>query len=179
MTCIVGISHQGSVTIGGDSAGVSGYSITVRDDTKVFRNGPYLMGFTSSFRMGQLLHHAFAPPPPTNERTLDRFMVTAFVDSVRECLRDGGFLTTKNEAIEGGTFLVGVRGSLFVIESDFQVGRNTDGYAAIGCGQDIALGSLHTSAALPPKKRVKLALQAAAHHSAGVAAPFTIRAINT
>lgn len=178
MTCIVAVAHEGSVTIGGDSAGVAGYSISVRGDTKVFRNGPYLMGFTSSFRMGQLLHHAFVPPKPSSERTLDRFMVTAFVDAVRTCLEEGGYLTNKNGVHEGGTFIVGVRGQLFVVESDFQVGRYADGYAAVGCGQDIALGSLHTSVRLPPRTRVKLALEAAAHHSAGVAAPFTIRRLN-
>ncbi len=54
MTAIVGLVHNATVYIGGDSAGVSGYSMTVRADSKVFTIGPYLMGFTTSFRMGQL-----------------------------------------------------------------------------------------------------------------------------
>jgi len=65
MTCIVGIQHDGRVYIGGDSAGVAGYSITSRADAKVFTVGPYVMGFTSSFRMGQLLRYGLkAPKPP-------------------------------------------------------------------------------------------------------------------
>jgi hypothetical protein len=51
MTCIVGLVDGGRVWLGGDSAGVSGWDLTVRADRKVFRNGPYVMGFTTSFRM--------------------------------------------------------------------------------------------------------------------------------
>ena len=58
MTCIVGLVHEGVVYIGGDSAGVGGMSLTVRADEKVFQNGEFLMGFTTSFRMGQLLRYS-------------------------------------------------------------------------------------------------------------------------
>lgn len=179
MTCIVGLKHQGSVYIGGDSAGVAGLSISVRADQKVFRNGPYLMGFTTSFRMGQLLQHALTPPRPPDHKNLDGFMVTEFIDAVRDCLNVGGWMGKgqgeDDGREEGGTFLVAIRGELYAIESDFQIGRLTDGYAAVGCGQDLALGSLHTSTALKPERRVRAALAAAAHHSAGVAAPFVVR----
>lgn len=62
MTCIVGLVDQGNVWIGGDSAGVGGYDLMLRADQKVFRNGDFLMGFTSSFRMGQLLRYKLSPP---------------------------------------------------------------------------------------------------------------------
>ena len=60
MTCIVGLIDGRRVWMGGDSAGVSGLDITVRADAKVFRNGDFLIGFTSSFRMG---HSACGPRP--------------------------------------------------------------------------------------------------------------------
>ena len=41
MTCIVGLVHGGKVYMGGDSAGVGGYCLTVRADEKVFRNGEF------------------------------------------------------------------------------------------------------------------------------------------
>lgn len=176
MTCIVGVQHNGRVWLGGDSAGVAGWSLDVRADVKVFRNGPYLMGFTTSFRMGQLLRYAFDPPKPPRE-DLDRFMVTTFVDAVRECLGEGGFRVKKNEAEEGGQFLVGVRGTLYAVHQDFQMARTLSGYDAVGCGQDLALGSLHTTQGIRPRHRVLAALEAAAHHSAGVAAPFTVEVL--
>lgn len=173
MTCIVGVEHAGRVYIGGDSAGVAGMSLRVRTDTKVFRNGPYVMGFTTSFRMGQLLHHAFDAPEVTGD--LDKFMVTTFVDAVRKCLKDGGWLSKDKDREEGGTFLVGVAGTLFAVHGDFQVGRNADGYHAVGCGDDLALGSLHSTRGLAPRWRLTAALEAAAHHSSGVAGPFVMR----
>lgn len=51
MTAIVGLVEKGNVYIGGDSAGVAGLSISIRGDEKVFKVGPFIMGFTSSFRM--------------------------------------------------------------------------------------------------------------------------------
>jgi hypothetical protein len=170
VTAIVGLVHDDRVYIGGDSAGIADYSVTIRADAKVFRNGPYLLGFTSSFRMGQLLRYALQPPAPGTD--LDRFMVTTFVDAVRDCLKAGGFATKDSEAESGGTFLVGVAGRLFRVEADYQVGESVDQYDAVGCGADIALGALHATADFPPKRRISLALEAAAKHSAGVRGPF-------
>ncbi len=176
MTAIVGLVHDGGVYMGGDSAGVSGWSLTVRADTKVFHNGPYLFGFTTSFRMGQLIHHAFDPPKPTqiSRRGLERFMSTVFIDALRTCLKDGGWARKENEREEGGTFLVGVAGQLFVVQDDYQVGQAADGYAAVGCGDQIALGALYATAGMnmSPRTRIRVALQAAERFNAGVRSPF-------
>ena len=95
MTAIVGLVHERAVHLGGDSAGVAGWSLTVRADSKVFTNGPYVMGFTTSFRMGQLLRYALQAPHP--EGDLERFMATTFIDAVRRCLKDGGWAKKDSE----------------------------------------------------------------------------------
>lgn len=177
MTCIVGVEHAGGVTIGADAAG-STQSVTVaRADSKLFRVGGYLIGFTASFRMGQLLHWSFKPSPPKGD--LERHMCTTFVDEVRACLAEGGFAEKVNNVETGGTFLVGVDGLLFCVESDFQVGRNLDGYAACGSGEEFAFGSLHTTGQydIEPDRRVRLALEAAARHNPFVGPPFTIKTV--
>jgi ATP-dependent protease HslVU (ClpYQ) peptidase subunit len=172
MTCIVAIVENGEVHIGGDSAGVGGYSITVRADRKVFRNGPFVMGFTTSFRMGQLLAHSLKAPRRHPEDDVYAFMVTDFINAVRTCLKDGGYASKENETEAGGTFLVGYAGRLFTIYDDYQVGESVDGYVAVGCGQDLALGSLHSTVGQAPADRVRIALEAAEHFSAGVCGPF-------
>lgn len=173
MTCIVGIRDGRNVIIGGDSAGVSGLSIAVRGDRKVFHNGPYVMGFTTSFRMGQLLHRALIPPKPP-KRGLEAFMVTTFVDAVRDCLKEGGYAEKSNDVESAGNFLVGVAGHLFEIGSDYQVGIPADGYSAVGCGEEFALGAFYATKGsdLTPEQRAHAALLAAEHHSAGVVGPF-------
>lgn len=178
MTCIVGIEHENGVLIGGDSAGTAGWQKTIRADQKVFTVGPYTMGFTSSFRMGQLLRYRLNPPTPGTDDLydLDRFIANTFIETVRQTLKDGGYTTINNNQEEGGEFLLGIAGTLYTIGSDFQFGRNTAGYAAAGCGDDLALGSLHTTAQydLTPHERAQHALEAAAELSGSVAPPFTI-----
>lgn len=171
MTCIVGVKDNGRVLIGGDSAGVNGWSLTVRADRKVFRNGPYIFGFAGSFRMGNLLRYALVPPEPS-DWDVYRFMSTTFVDAVRKCLKDGGLAEVNNGVERGGVFLVGYKGELFRIDNDYQVGIADDGYSAIGCGDEIAVGSLFATKALPAHDRARIALEAAERHSAGVRGPF-------
>lgn len=178
MTCIVGIAHKGSVFIGGDSAGVSGLDVDRRKDRKVFRNGDFIFGFTSSFRMGQLLNYALEPPEydETNEM---KFMTTTFINAIRECLKEGGFAKREKEVEEGGTFLVGFRGKLYTVYDDYQVAENLNGIASVGCGESYAKGSLFTTANMkkPPKERILLALKAAEEFSGGVSSPFFIETL--
>lgn len=178
MTCIVGLAENGAVYIGGDSAGVdSRYALGVRADRKVFRNGDYIMGFTSSFRMGQLLAHVFKPPKRHPDTDLLAFMVSDFVNGVRQCLKDGGYAEKDKEVEKGGSFLVGYQGRLFAVHGDYQVADQVDGFDAVGCGDLIALGSMHASKDRPPKDRVQAALEAAERFSAGVRAPFHIETL--
>jgi hypothetical protein len=170
MTCIVGLVDKGNVYIGGDSAGVnaSELSITLRADEKVFINGPFIMGFTTSFRMGQLLRYKLSPPKQTVHMDDMKYMVTDFIDTAIKCFVENGYGTESS----GGSFLVGYKGTLYTVDSDFQVGKPINQYAAVGCGSNLALGSLYTTVGKDPKYRMKVALEAAAHFSAGVAAPF-------
>jgi ATP-dependent protease HslVU (ClpYQ) peptidase subunit len=174
MTCIVSVKEGDSVYIGGDSAGIAGLSITIRNDEKVFQNGPFIMGFTSSFRMGQLLRYKFDPPQQTVHQDDMQYMVTDFVDGLRRCFSANGF--GDKDATVGGTFLVGYKGQLYTIESDYQVGIPNTPYDAVGCGADLALGSLHSTSKmkLSPEQRIVMALEAASTFSAGVAPPFLI-----
>lgn len=178
MTCIVGVQGEdGRVYIGGDSAGVAGWSVTPRADLKVFTRQGYAFGFTSSFRMGQLLRYDLdlpdAPGPATD---LDRFMVQHFIPAVRECLKGGGYAKVENGVEQGGAFLVGVRGALYSVASDFQVGRSRFGFEALGCGKDEAGGALYVLHGRPlhPEAIVFRALDASAALNAGVCEPFEV-----
>ena len=174
MTCIVGLVHEGVVYIGGDSAGVARLSLTVRADEKVFRNSDFLMGFTTSFRMGQLLRYSLEPPRRHPDDDIHQYMVVDFVNAVRGCLKAGGYASKEDEVESGGAFLVGYAGHLFTVDSDYQVGIPEDGFAAVGSGQDIALGALFATQGQEPRSRVLTALMSAERFNAGVRGPFHI-----
>jgi hypothetical protein len=181
-TCIVALKDKENdvIYLGGDSAGVSHLFHTVRADTKVFtktsENGiTFGFGFTSSFRMGQLIQYELKVPSTEGIANLHEYMVTKFVPAIRECFKTGGYTSTKDGKESGGTFIVAVQGRIFKVDSDFQVGENVFGYDACGCGEEFALGSLFTSTTgLSSLERVNMALSAAVQFSGGVMPPFNI-----
>jgi len=176
MTCIVGLVDRDHVWIGGDSLGTNGTTAISRKDAKVFRNGDYLIGFTSSFRMGQLLMHGWdVPVPPKQSNRLFPFMVTEFVDTIRQRFKDGGYGKVQDGMETGGNFLVATGNRLFEIDSDYQVGETIYGYAAIGCGWEAAMGSLFsTHHYTSPRHRVTTSLKAASEFSTSVRGPFKV-----
>lgn len=181
MTAIAGIAEDGTVWIGGDSAGVGGLSMQTRSDPKVFKTGEFVIGYTTSFRMGQILRYHLEPPKPYEGDVGMAYMVTRFVPSVKSVLKDHGFQTTKDGQDAGGTFLVGYRGNLYLIERDYQVGQIRQTYHACGCGSDLILGSLFTTDMfeLRPHERIQIALSAAVEFSAGVRGPFCVVSVRS
>lgn len=181
MTCIVGIEQDGYVYIGGDSAGVDveNLSICTRADEKVFVSdgGEFIMGFAGSFRIGQLLRYAFVAPDQSSKKDDMAYMVTDFVDAIRTMQRDKGALKKENEIEEHeAEFLVGYKGKLYIIDTDFQIGRPLENYMAIGCAAQVALGALYATrdSDMSPEERITLALNAATEYNVGVKAPFIV-----
>ena len=172
MTCIVGLEHKGKVWIGGDSLGVSGLDISHRSDEKVFKNGEFVMGFTSSFRMGQILRYCLEPPEYEGGDLME-YMVKQFIPELRITFKEEGY-SWEERGDNGGNFLVGFKGKLFNIEPDFQVGIPSDGFDSIGCGTYYALGSLYNNKTKQPRQRVIQALDTASYFSGGVGGEYTI-----
>lgn len=176
MTCIAGVVHQGLVHLAGDSASgdTDGYFVDVVHDPKVFQLGPFTMGFTTSWRMGQLLQHQLRIPPRVQGQNDEKYLAVTFIDAVRSCLKEGGFAKKEHEVEHGGTFLVGYQGKLYRVGSDYQVCRPREEWAAIGCGYQFALGALHATRgwADSPELRLEAALHAAARYSAYVRGPI-------
>jgi len=175
MTCIVGfVDKNKNIYLGGDSAGVSGLDITIRKDPKVFKIGKMVMGYTSSFRMGQLLRFKLRIPKQPKRMDDYKYMCTLFIDSVRKCLKDNGYSKVSNNEETIGEFIVGYKGCLYDINEDLQVGASEESYNVCGCGSHYALGSLATFYSLNPKYRVLKALEVAEKFSGGVRRPFRI-----
>jgi ATP-dependent protease HslVU (ClpYQ) peptidase subunit len=167
------------VYIGVDSAAVQGWTRRVSDVPKVFRRGRFLIGYTTSFRMGQLLEHYLEVPPQHVDEADSRYMVTKFVEAARKLLKEKGFAKVEANNEKGGQFLVGYRGTLYSIQSDFQVGQTADGLDAVGSGAEFALGAMKALSKTSPTRRIKRALEISAHFNMGVCGPFYVRSISS
>ena len=188
MTCIVGYldKNTNDIYMGGDSAGVSDFSINIRKDPKVFVRDKFIFGFTSSFRMGQILMCCDLNLPRQEEgEDTYVYMVKKFVPAIKDVFDEEGYLQKYKDGDDrGGTFIVGYNNRLFSIEDDFQVGETLADYCSVGCGFDLALGSLYTSTDLllefggsievSPEDIITLALEAASEYNGGVCKPFNI-----
>lgn len=178
MTCIIALKQDGTIYMSGDSAGTGADHQRTRLDEKVFLKGSMIMGFTSSFRMGQILQYSLTIPD--HREGLDDFayMCHDFVKAVRYCFRDNEYSTIKENVASGGIFLVGYRGNIYKIESDFQVGKVAENYDACGIGEYYALGSMASNAHITdPIERLTQSLDVASHFSAGVRGPYVFRGL--
>jgi len=184
MTCIVGLALQGNVFLGGDRAAVDGATIFTAAEPKVFRRGPFIVGYTTSFRMGQLLEHQLTVPELVNTKDAGSYMRGTFVDALRKLFADAGWRSKRDEREIGGAFLVGFADRLWHVDEDFQVTRWDEPYAAVGSGAACALGALggiyclEAALFLTPHQVLLAALRAAALHTTTVRGPFDIIALH-
>ena len=176
MTCIVGLKHNRNIIIGADSAGSNNGFISDSGIEKIFSKNDYLIAYTTSFRMGQLLHHKIQLPTPPKTLTIE-FMVNVFVESIRTGFKDYGFSEVNNNVETGGNFIVGVMGHLFEIYNDYQV-NEVDDFVCCGSGMYYAYGAMEALKDESPVTRIKNSIKIAEKYNPFVRSPVKIRGIN-
>lgn len=145
MTCIVGIETlDGRVILGADSAACNDSITMIAGEPKIFINGDFIIGYTTSFRFGQILQYSFKPPKHNRKITDHAYLCGPFIDAMRTILKDKGYTEIKFNVEEGGTALIGYRGKLYYLEGDFQIRRVHPACGAVGAGRYFAMGSLLT-----------------------------------
>ncbi len=190
MTCILALKWQGKIYMGGDAAAVSGCDILNSLEPKIFNLvGPggrkILIGYTSSFRMGQIIQYEFQPPISTPYPNDDmHYLISEFIPTLRLCLKENGFSKVENNEESGGQFLIGYKSEIYKVWDDFHIFHPYDGFISCGAGEDYAMGALAAIIATIPKEAgntpdrwIIQALTIAEHFSNVVRHPFTVNVI--
>lgn len=128
----------------------------------MFQNGPYLIGFAGEIRGGQVLQPEFWKPPDD---------IIFFGDDIRIQFNKKGCCQKSDEGSDatGTGFIVGWKGRLIQITSDFQVAEYEDNFASIGAGADYSLSILYyTRKQKYPIQRLIEAQESASYFSAAV-----------
>ena len=169
MTCIVGIAKDGIVYIGGERAASDGNTLLSLNRPKVKQCGDYLIGFAGSLGVGELAHFIDLPPIGKN---IEKTLRTSFVKSLKNAIEEYGNISNSDD--NETSWLVGVQGRLFEISSeDWGVFEFSE--SAIGSGNNIALGSLHTTRNwADQERRIRVSLQAAVEISPSCSGPIDI-----
>ena len=189
MTAIVGYTDGHAMVLGADSAGVTDRLIISCAFHKIFTSGDGIVGVSGGVRIGQLIRFQGARLELGDDGPVPSLL--RWIQALRVGLGPAGVLRTKDgvEELADSRMLVGLAGRWFEIDSEWQIIEPATPYWAIGSGQLLALGALHTMASLQecldlahrveiawtprsPRDRVTTALQAAAMYDPGVRAPF-------
>lgn len=201
MTCIVGlVAENGAVWVGGDSAITSDrWDLRFTRSPKVVRRQvpqvgtlleaptrPLLLGTAGAARMRQLLSCALEVPGHPDGMPVETYLATLFVDAVRACFKAGGYARRESDQEQhDGIFLLAYAGHLVTVTSDYLVFESRDTYEAIGSGGELARGALAALESVGrctldylPRRRIEIALLAAARHNASVAGPFHIECLD-
>lgn len=173
MTCIIGMVQDGKVYMGGDSQVSRSGNFYITQREKVFRVGEFIIGSAGSIRMSNIMQYHFSPTPIEIEN-IDRYMVINFVEQIRGIFKDLGFSTIENNVESCGEFLVGVRGKLYRIDSDFQVDREVFDIMAVGSGENHAMGAMLALSDLLPEQRIRRSLEIVSQLNCTVCAPFYV-----
>lgn len=152
MTCIVGIEFDQGVLIAGDKQGTEG---NMRQD---FVNSKLIMlppaseqgasaiaGYSSSYRMGQILENFVRMPDQPEGMSDISYLVSLFIPKVISAYKDNGSsLDPSGEYVESrsGYFILGYKGRVYSIGSNYSVLSPRLGYCAEGSGEQVALGNL-------------------------------------
>lgn len=174
MTCIAGVVHEGRAKIAGDRwcGEWSGYRLA---SPKIWRSPWFVVGLTGYPRMQQVLQYHGSDIPAPLSSCPQAYLVSEFVPHLRELLKRHGVAEVKDSKESAdSTMLIGMKGRLFEVNSNFQVIEAALPFNAVGCGSDFAKGALSVVdiAAIGPEAALRMALTAAEQFSAGVRGPF-------
>jgi len=153
MSCVIGLVTDDSVIMVADSSVCDGNVITPGGFEKisVFDTalGEMAIGFVGAMLPGQLIHFFFRPPEVPQSITCDgdtdKYVVTIVIPAIKRILVERGDWKNQEDYITG---LIAIDGALYFVDNNLSVSKSTLGYDAIGSGREIALGSLHTTAAI-------------------------------
>lgn len=175
MTAIVGFSKNNTVYMAGDTQGSSDlvkYEVT---RPKVFKNGEFLFGYTSSFRFGDILEYIFVPPARAFDMTDIAYLIKYFIPELRECLEKHKY-TGIDENGQSGNFLLGYRGHLYEVQGDFSIVEPTQNFASVGSGFAYCLGAMSVlvKTTYPPEDIVRKAVETSINHNPYVGGQVTV-----
>lgn len=189
MTCVVGLVANSKVYIGADSLGsgngvkqvyntpkLAVLDINYRKDKYSLQQVPMLIGYTSSYRMGDLLRYKLTPPPLDTIQGINDYLVVDFIPELIKCFEENHFAKTKEGSKSGGNFLIGFEERLFQVQDDFSVLEPECAYTAVGSGQEFAMGAMYalSSVTISPEEQVREAIEAASEFSTTVGGPITV-----
>jgi ATP-dependent protease HslVU (ClpYQ) peptidase subunit len=173
MTCIAVVRDEinNKIYMGGDRGASDDGTILALDAPKVWKIGPYLIGYAGSMD-GERIRYNFHPTAPTIKDT-DKFMQTKFIKQLRSFYNDW-WVDTSKEGDLG--LIICIKGQIYEHSSiDMSLSKYNLDYLAMGSGAEYAYGYLNaTEKSKDPRKRVVGAVNSAIKFSPSCMGPVDV-----
>lgn len=177
MTCIIGYKENDLVYIGADSFAGNDWVKQKIFTPKVFMNKDFLIGYSNSFRFGQIMQYHIDYPDIPYDFDLE-FLINNFVEPLREASKNEGNSEIDKNVESASMALIGIRNRLFHLSSDFALLEYYGKFFSIGIGSYSALGALHTldlvGSKYTPYGRIYAGLKASSLSVPSICSPYVI-----
>lgn len=183
MTCIVGLVNNERVYIGADSCATSGNRKRTYSESKVFIKDDFIFGVAGSIRVQQILQHKFNIPVNQYGENNIKFLCSDFAEELIKCFKNNGVVKTEGgiDKLDGSNILMGYRGHLYAIYTDFQILETTDEFFCVGSGEHFANGAMKAlmseSIIECPEKLIVKSLEISSYFCNNVSSPFVVKFI--
>lgn len=177
MTCIIATINNGKVHMLGDRLGSNGFTkeIYLKND-KVFKVEDFIIGYTTSFRMGQILQYSWQPPKHSKDDSDDEYFYKHVISSLKKTFAANDFGHKDKTEFNGGNFLIGWKGRIFEIQDNLSALEYSN-HASVGSGCYHAVAAMQAMKnfnilADDPESLMKNALHIAADCTTGVSKEY-------
>ena len=144
MTCILATISKGKVHMIGDMCGSNGFTHkNYTKNVKVFKNGDFLVGYTTCYRMGQILEYSWETPTKSLDYSDDVYLYKHVVNSLKTAFDTNSFGHKKGKSFSGGNFLLGWKGRILEVQDNLSILEH-EYFASVGCGEYFANASMAT-----------------------------------
>ncbi|HBN4943549.1 TPA: hypothetical protein L2Y74_001326 [Escherichia coli] len=171
MTCI--IAHTDGVTsfIAGDKLGSNGFTKSVQTEPKVFEKEfikinddagltrtkeIMAIGYTTSFRMGQLLTYSLNLPQQDANETFPQYLVLKVIPIIRQMFKEEWGSRDPSQEVGGGQFIILHNHTIYEVQEDFSVLQPKTRITAVGSGTYHAIAAMQAYIEVENESKVPL-----------------------
>lgn len=187
MSCVVAIAEGNTVYMGADSAGTVMATLDqVSCKTpKIYKEGEFLIGVVGSFRGLQLIKNNLDFEELENNikglsvSVTPAQIVSSLVEDMRSLFIDFGHTKYEDGQENGDNYLIGYKGSIFLLQPEYDIMEPRYPYYALGNGDLAAFGALYATREtdLSPFDRIAVGLEAAQMHNGAVREPWVFDSV--
>ena len=134
MTCVLALKYiDGKIVLATNKRGSNGSAKRTYTKPKIFKNGDFYIGYTTSFYMGRLLQHIWIPPEKKPNQLDDEYLFRDVIKSLHRMFENNDFdFGAKGD----GIFILVYKDRIFKVFSNMSF-LEVDTFVSIGCGSEV------------------------------------------